>query len=104
MRTLTIEATSLESAHRLQTALTAFAATVGEGEDGSYRVTVALEGSERILAVLRAIEEQVRSRDDGPALIDLDGKSYTLEGGCSPETISPGGNAGGRWPLWADLR
>ena len=32
-----------------------------------------------IVAILNAIERYVRSRDDGPALLALDGQPYMLE-------------------------
>jgi hypothetical protein len=49
-------------------------------DDGHYSVHVTLpEGDRGILAVLNALEAYVRECGDGPARIEYEGRSYTLE-------------------------
>jgi hypothetical protein len=51
-----------------------------EGEGANYTVTVPLGGGDgQIIAVLNAIEQYVADRNDGPALLDLEGRSYRLQ-------------------------
>lgn len=77
MQMLTIEAASLESAHRLYSTLSVFHPELLTGE-GGYQVSVAVASVSNMLSVLDAIEQQVVDRGDGPALLDLDGHRYTL--------------------------
>jgi hypothetical protein len=80
MRTISIEAASPESAHVLSAALAAFGPQVFEQEPGAAVVQVDITGgSSQIVAILNAIQEQVNARADGPALIDLDGRSYVMD-------------------------
>jgi len=79
MKTLTIDAVGPESAGGLCSALSAFHPQLIEDED-QIRVKVDLTGRNGdIVAILNAIERYVRSRDDGPALLALDGQPYMLE-------------------------
>ncbi len=84
MRTLTIEAETLESARGLYDALQGFEVELIEGESGIYRVKLTLgRGDKDTLAALNAIERHVTARGDGPARIQMDGSTYTLH--PSPE-------------------
>jgi hypothetical protein len=79
MRTLTVDVVGLESAVGLCSALSAFRPHLIEGEN-QIRVKVDLSGGNAdIVAILNAIERHVRSRDDGPASLALDGQAYMLE-------------------------
>jgi hypothetical protein len=81
MRSLTVEARSLEGARALYGALSPFGPELSGSHENGYRVAVALRGSDRqVIAVLDAIEGYVSSRNDGPALLELDGRRYTLPG------------------------
>jgi hypothetical protein len=76
MRTLTVEASNLQSARGLYDALAAYGAELVE--DG---VKVVLADSREIAAVLSAIQRHVL--EDGwsrTARIDLDGRCYVLHG------------------------
>lgn len=79
METLTIRAASQESAEEFCAALTDFRTELVENPRGTFLVTVAFGGSNReIVAVLRALEDCVSQRCDGPAVVGLSGKTYTL--------------------------
>jgi hypothetical protein len=79
MQTLSIKATSLESARAFHVALSAFQAELVEAEDGTHVVNIALTGSDQeIIALLNALESYVSHRGDGPAEVDLDGRNYKL--------------------------
>ena len=79
MKTLTIKATSEESARGFLSGLTGFDAELLQGEDGSYLVEIALGGPDvEIVAVLNALEDYVSRRGEGPAEVDLSGRSYKL--------------------------
>ena len=78
MQMLTIEATSLDSAQRLYSALSVFHPELLTDEGGDYRVSVALADDRNTLAVLNALEQYVTDRDDGPARFDLNGHGHTL--------------------------
>jgi hypothetical protein len=79
MRTLTIEAASLQSARNLYEALSEFKVELIEYEEDRHRVSVDLSGGDRhIVRVLDAVERHVTERGDGPARLGLDGRSYTL--------------------------
>jgi hypothetical protein len=79
MQTLSIKATSLESARGFCVALSGFQAELIKAEDGTHLVNVALDGSDKeIIAVLNALESYVTHRGDGPAEVDLDGQNYKL--------------------------
>lgn len=81
MRTLSIEAASRESAYALCGALDGFGARVLEqAPPEACVVRVELEGEHgRIAALLRAIQDYVAARGDGPAVIELDGRSHLLD-------------------------
>jgi hypothetical protein len=80
MQTLTIEATSLESAQGFYEALAGFNVELIQGEGGVYRVELTLgNGDKDTLAALNAIERHVSARNDGPALIEIGGTNYTLD-------------------------
>jgi hypothetical protein len=81
MRSLTVEARSLEGARALYSALSPFGPELSGSDENGYRVAVALRGSDRqVIAVLDAIEGYVSGRSDGPARLELDGRRYTLAG------------------------
>jgi hypothetical protein len=78
MQTLTILASSPESARGMIEALSEFRAElVDEGE--RCEVVVQLGGSDgEIVQALNALERYVTNRGAGPARIELDGRDYTL--------------------------
>jgi hypothetical protein len=79
MQKLTVDASTNEVAQDLFSALTGFWPEIVERPDGSYQVVVALGGSDaQVIEILSALERHVTERGDGPAKIDLDGRSYTL--------------------------
>jgi hypothetical protein len=78
MRSLTIEARSLESAQALCSALQEFAPELSGSEEDGYRVSVELGSFDRqVLVVLDVIEQHVIERSS-PARVELDGRSYTV--------------------------
>ena len=80
MRTLSIETDSSESAHDLCGALAGFGAEVLDGENGGAAVRVRLVGSSGdIVALLNVIQDYVSARSTGPALIEMDGRSYLMD-------------------------
>jgi hypothetical protein len=86
MRSLSIDARSWESAQGLTAALSSFKPKLNGDDRAGYRVVVELNGSDRhVIAVLDAIEDYVTQRDDGPARLELDGRSYTLAASPEPE-------------------
>ena len=60
-------------------ALSRFDAKFEQDEQGVCIVVITLHGNEEIVGVLNAIERHVSARDDGPAMIGLDGDSYVME-------------------------
>lgn len=79
MNTITIEAATPESALALYVALAGFGAELRESDDGRRYIDVQLGGSDRkIVDVLNAVEDYVTHRNDGPALVSLDDRIYTL--------------------------
>lgn len=91
METLTIRAASQESARGFCAALADFETELVEAEPGTFLVTVTFGGSNReIVAVLRALEEHVEHRGDGPAVVGLGGQTYTLHPTDRPESKSTG--------------
>jgi hypothetical protein len=82
MRALTIEARSFESALGLYQALREFRPDLSGSEKDGYRVAVELgSGDREVITVLNALERHVCARHDGPARLDLDGRSYQIEPG-----------------------
>ena len=87
METLTIRAASEESARGSCAALADFQTELIENETGTFLVTVTFSGSNReMVAVLRALEEHVAHRGDGPAVVGLGGQTYTLHPTDRPES------------------
>jgi hypothetical protein len=79
METLTIRAASQESARGFCAALADFQTELEEAETGAFLVKVTFKGSNReIVAVLRALEENVSQRAEGPAVVGLGAETYTL--------------------------
>ena len=79
MKTLTIRAASPESAQGFCAALEDFGAELAETAEGTLLVTVRFKGSnQEIVSVLRALEDCVSQRSDGPAVVGLGGHTYTL--------------------------
>jgi hypothetical protein len=92
MRSLSIDAKSWESAQGLAGALSSFKPKLTGDDREGYRVVVSLNGSDRhVIAVLGAIEGYVTSRDDGPARVELDGRTYTLAPSPEPEPVAESG-------------
>ena len=78
MQTFTVAAASRESAIGLYAALEGFRAHLLEREDG-YRVEIELgRGNGEIVEVLSAIAQHVQERDDGPARIEMSGRTYSV--------------------------
>jgi hypothetical protein len=78
MQTLNILAASPESARGLIDALSDFDAELIYASDGSYEVTVTLDGSDQeIVAVLNALERHVTNRARS-AQITFDGHEYVM--------------------------
>lgn len=76
---LMIEARSLESARGIEAALRGFEREVVT-EDGRHCVHVTLPpGNRGIIALLNALEEYVSQRGDGPARVEYDGRTYTMD-------------------------
>ena len=87
METLTISAASLDSAQDFCAALADFRTELTEAEPGAFLVTINFNGSnQEIVAVLRALEECVSRRSDGPAVVGLNGQTYTLHATDPPES------------------
>jgi hypothetical protein len=87
METLTIRAASQKSARGFCAALADFQTELIETETGTFLVTVTFSGSNReMVAVLRALEEHVAHRGDGPAVVGLGGQTYTLHPTDRPES------------------
>jgi hypothetical protein len=63
MRTLTIEASSLQSARGFHAALARFHAELEQNNHGVYFVKVKLGGDQDILRVLQALEAHVAERE-----------------------------------------
>jgi hypothetical protein len=79
MQALTIDAVSQETARSMLAALSDFDPQLVETGDGRFQVVVALGGSDRrIIELLNVLERHVSARGDGPARVELDGRSYTL--------------------------
>ena len=78
MQTLTIKATTLDSAHGFMAGLAGFEAQLVEAE-GSYLVEIQVgRGDSAIIAVLNALEDYVTHRAAGPAEVGLAGRTYQL--------------------------
>jgi hypothetical protein len=82
VKTLSIEARTAETAEGLRNALAIFNAEVIEQYPETFVVRVDLSpyGGADINSVLSAIQQYVAARQAGSALIDLDGRSYMMEG------------------------
>ena len=81
MRAITIEAKSLDSAVGIRDALSQFNPDLRSSDSESYQISIDLSGSERrIIDILGVLERHITSRSDGPAHVELDGRSYTMDG------------------------
>ena len=79
MQKLTIDASTNEVAQGLYRALASFWPEIVARPEGGYQIVVRLRGSDtQITEVLSALERHVTERGNGPAKIDLQGRSYTL--------------------------
>lgn len=86
MEALVIHADSRQSAEGFCSALSELQAKLVR-LNGHWQVEIPLyEGDKEILDALSAIEAYVCARGDGPARLDLDGRSYTLH----PTDAAPG--------------
>jgi hypothetical protein len=89
MQKLTVDASTTEVAQGLFSALASFHPEIVDRSDGGHQVVVALGGSDaQIIAILSALERYVTERGNGPAKIDLAGRSYTLH--AQPEQTATG--------------
>jgi len=79
MRSMTIEARSLQSARALYSALSEFQPEMTGSDYEGYRVSIELGSSDgQIVAVLDLLEKHVSERATEPARVELDGRRYTL--------------------------
>jgi hypothetical protein len=81
MKTLSIEARTAETAQGLRSALADFGPKVIEQDPETFvvRVDLSPHGGADIGSVLRAVQQYVRSCQAASALIELDGRTYTIE-------------------------
>jgi hypothetical protein len=80
MQTLTIRAGTREVAAGLFTVLDQFGPELTPADRGGYDVTVAIDQSpDQLAAVLSALQEYVTRRNDGPAVLELDGETYSID-------------------------
>lgn len=79
MESLVLRAASLESARGFCAGLAEFGATLVKTENGLYQVGIPFSGDREIVAVLNALEKHVTQRGEGPARLELDGRTYMLE-------------------------
>lgn len=79
MDSLVLHAVSLESARGFCAGLAEFGATLTEAENGRYQVEIPFSGDREIVAVLNRLVKYVTQRGDGPARLELDGRSYMLQ-------------------------
>lgn len=80
MQTLTIRAGTQEVADALFVALDGFQPEINPSHLGGYDVTVAIEQNpNQLIAILAALQNHVTQRHDGPAHVELDGRTYSLE-------------------------
>jgi len=77
VKALTIETASQQCATALHEALSRFRPEL-VGDAAHWRVRVPLAGRD-VVEILNVIEQHVVARASGPALVDLDGRSYMLE-------------------------
>jgi hypothetical protein len=78
MENLRIDAASPESAHAMLAKLSEFETELVESPRG-YQVVVALKGNDAdIVGVLNALQQYVTERSDGPARVELSGRSYVM--------------------------
>jgi hypothetical protein len=87
MRSLTVAAKDVHSANELHGALAQFGAELEQAEPDGYCVVVPLRRrtERQIIEVLDAIQAYVTGRNDGPARVDLDGRTYTMHSLRPPE-------------------
>ena len=78
MESLVLHAVSLESARGFCAALAPFGAPLVEADSGRYQVEIPFSGDREIVAVLNGLVKYVTQRGDGPARLELDGRSYML--------------------------
>jgi hypothetical protein len=80
MQTLTIDASTKDVAQGLRGALRDFGPQVQEKPHGGYQVVVSLRGGDaQVIGILSALERHVTERGNGPARVELAGRSYTLQ-------------------------
>jgi hypothetical protein len=79
MQTLTVDASTNEVAQSLYGALVGFKPEVLEKPEGGYQVVVSLRGGDaQVVGILSALQQHVTERGNGPARLELSGRSYTL--------------------------
>ena len=79
MQTLHIVAASPESGRALIGALSGFDAELIRAKDGTYAVTVELDGDhQQTIAILNVLEQYVAERAQSTK-VTLDGREYTME-------------------------
>lgn len=80
MRSLTVQAESLQSARGLYEALSGFDPELSGSDDEGYEVAVELGGFDRqVITVLDVIQHHVSERHVGSARVELGGRSYTMQ-------------------------
>jgi hypothetical protein len=79
VRGITIDAKSLDSAHRLYSALTDFHPELSGSEEEGYRVSVELgSGERRLLEILNALERYVTESASDPTPVVVAGHRYMI--------------------------
>jgi len=79
LRSLSIEARSLQSAQALYSALSSFLPELEGDDERGYRVTVPLTTNDKqVIEILDAIEQHVTERGKEPARVEIEGHHYTL--------------------------
>lgn len=84
METLTIHAASPESGREMLAVLSAFRAELIEGAESCEVVVRLGRDDSEIVAVLNALEQYITERGNGPARVDLNGRSYVMH--SEPDT------------------
>jgi hypothetical protein len=80
LRSLTVDAKSVQSAQALYEALSPFQPELlGDDQEG-YRVNIPLSGSDcEIIDVLNVLQQHLSKRSAGLTRVQLDGHTYTMD-------------------------
>jgi len=81
MERITIHAASRASGRAMLAALSEFRTELRESEHGCAVIVTLGKGDAEIAAVLRALDDFVTQRADGPGHVELNGRSYVMHDG-----------------------